>query len=96
MVFDVSKIYEDSDIVEIQFVVEDTGIGIPEEKISRIYDRFYQVDSGMSKRFKGTGIGLSIVKTIADLMGGSIECKSVCGEGSTFCFKAKFAKLKNN
>jgi signal transduction histidine kinase len=64
--------------------VADTGIGIPEEKLSRIFERFYRVDKARSKKTGGTGLGLSIVRHVAENHGGHVTVESVLGEGSTF------------
>ncbi len=72
---------EGSDVV---IEVSDTGIGIPKEEQSRIFDRFYQVDSSPTRTYGGAGLGLSICKEIADLHGGRIEVESDAGKGSTF------------
>jgi two-component system, OmpR family, sensor histidine kinase SenX3 len=64
--------------------VSDTGIGIPEEKLSRIFERFYRVDKARSKKTGGTGLGLSIVRHVAENHGGHVTVGSVLGEGSTF------------
>ncbi len=71
---------------ETEFYVKDTGIGIPEDKIDVIFDRFVQVDFSFSMGYEGAGLGLSIVKAYVDLLGGSIWIKSKQGEGSTFFF----------
>ncbi len=64
--------------------VTDTGIGIPEEQLSSVFEEFTQLDSGSTKRFGGTGLGLSITRHLAQLIGGDIEIQSTVGEGSTF------------
>ena len=64
--------------------VTDTGIGIPEEHLPHIFDRFYRVDRGRSRAVGGTGLGLSIVRQVADLHGGHVRVRSIPGEGSTF------------
>ncbi len=69
---------------ELILEVHDTGIGIPEEQLSKLFDRFYQVDDTATRAFEGTGIGLSLVKELTDLMGGSITVRSTLGEGSVF------------
>lgn len=68
----------------IRIRVKDTGIGIPEEKREQIFQRFFQVDSNLSRQAEGTGIGLYIVKSLVNLMGGNIKIESKLGEGSTF------------
>ncbi|MBT3275038.1 MAG: diguanylate cyclase [Spirochaetales bacterium] len=68
----------------IEIAVEDTGPGIPEDSISKIYDRFYQVDSSPTREHEGTGIGLSIVKELIQVMGGDISTSSILGEGTRF------------
>ena len=69
---------------EIVIQVSDTGIGIPEEKLPRIFERFYRVDKARSKQTGGTGLGLSIVKHVAENHGGRVAVESTPGEGSTF------------
>jgi two-component system phosphate regulon sensor histidine kinase PhoR len=69
---------------EITIAVQDSGCGIAEEHLSRIFERFYVVDKGRSHKLGGTGLGLAIVKHIAQVHGGHITVKSSLGEGSTF------------
>jgi two-component system sensor histidine kinase SenX3 len=69
---------------EIVIRVSDTGIGIPEGKLPRIFERFYRVDKARSKETGGTGLGLSIVKHVAENHGGKVTVESALGEGSTF------------
>lgn len=68
----------------VEFQVEDNGIGIPSEQLSQIFHPFIQLDSSLSRRYAGTGLGLPIVKRIVDLHGGSISVKSEVGQGSCF------------
>lgn len=71
---------------DVLVVVSDEGIGVPEEKVERIFDRFYQIDGSARRRFGGAGIGLAIVKRIIDAHNGDIWVKSKVGEGSSFYF----------
>jgi hypothetical protein len=76
----------------LEFFVEDTGIGISYEHQLRIFDRFYQVDSAVSRQYSGTGLGLSICKGYVELLGGVIEVKSESGEGTKFIFSIPYLK----
>jgi signal transduction histidine kinase/ActR/RegA family two-component response regulator len=69
---------------EITFKVDDTGVGIPPQHLSQIFDAFHQVDGSFGRRHKGTGLGLTISREIARAMGGDIVCASVVNKGSTF------------
>lgn len=77
---------------ELVLIVEDTGVGIPEESKLRIFERFYRVDKGRSKRVGGTGLGLSIVKHIVNFYEGSIEVQSKLMEGTTFIVRLPLKK----
>jgi len=70
----------------IRFSVEDTGIGIPEENLSLIFNKFYQMDGTTRREHRGVGLGLTIVKELIDLLGGEIKVKSKLGKSSLFCF----------
>lgn len=78
------KIYISNYGQGISLIIEDNGIGIPEEDIPRIFERFYRVDKSRSNIIEGSGLGLSIVKHIVILFGGSIEVESELGKGSRF------------
>lgn len=68
----------------VAIAVRDTGIGIPEKDLPRVFERFYRVDRARSRELGGTGLGLSIVKHLAQALGGSVTAASVVGAGSTF------------
>jgi two-component system phosphate regulon sensor histidine kinase PhoR len=72
--------------------VRDTGIGIPEEDLGRIFERFYRVDKARSRALGGTGLGLAIVKHLVQGLGGEISVQSKLGEGSTFVFTLPLAE----
>ena len=80
---------------ELRFVVEDTGIGISEAEQREIFGSFTQADSSYSKRFQGTGLGLTISRRIAKLMGGQVFVESTVGRGSTFYFTLPLHKDSN-
>jgi signal transduction histidine kinase len=66
--------------------VTDTGIGIKPEDMEKIFQPFRQIDSGLTRQYEGTGLGLTICRRLANLMGGEIIVQSVWGEGSVFTF----------
>ncbi|MBK7628035.1 MAG: PAS domain S-box protein [Bacteroidales bacterium] len=68
----------------IQFYVSDTGIGISEDQQTKIFERFYQVDSGEDRQYEGTGLGLSLSKAYIEFLGGKLWVESEAGKGSTF------------
>jgi signal transduction histidine kinase/DNA-binding NarL/FixJ family response regulator len=77
---------ESSGRVSLRFDIQDTGIGIAQDQMARLFDAFTQVDSSSTRRHGGTGLGLTISKQLVELMDGRIGVKSVVGEGSTFWF----------
>ncbi|MEO6547427.1 MAG: two-component regulator propeller domain-containing protein [Ferruginibacter sp.] len=72
--------------IELQFEIRDTGIGIPADKMERLFKAFSQVDSSTSRKYGGTGLGLIICEKLIGLMGGRIDVKSEVDEGTTFTF----------
>ena len=71
-------------VAPLHFIVSDTGVGIPKEKLERIFNRFEQVDSSYSRKYSGAGLGLSISKQLVALMGGRIWAESQIGAGASF------------
>ncbi len=80
----------EDDVVRVE--VRDEGIGIPDDHLERIWDRFYQIDGTTTRRFGGTGLGLAIVKRLVEAHGGEVGVESTVGEGSKFFFKIPVAR----
>jgi len=76
--------------------ITDSGIGISTEKCSQLFDAFIQADSSTTREYGGTGLGLTIVKQLCQLMGGDIEVSSEEGKGSVFCFHLKLQSIDGN
>ena len=85
----------EGEVVTIEFLVRDTGIGIPEEKQPHIFDRFEQAEASTTRRFGGTGLGLSIVKNLVELQKGTIVLFSQQGVGSSFTIELPY-KITND
>ncbi len=88
----VSSVENGDDVVNLQFQVRDTGIGIAEDKISELFKPFAQADSSISRRYGGTGLGLSITQQLVQMMGGTINLSSTLGVGTTITFSIAFAQ----
>lgn len=88
----VRKVDESADKYKLKFSIKDTGIGISEDQLNHIFDRFTQAEESTTRRFGGTGLGLSIVKQLLELMGSEIRVDSIEGKGSEFYFVMEFYK----
>jgi len=82
----VNKRDETEETVQLEFVVEDSGIGIPQEKMDELFQPFIQLQTPFASKQEGTGLGLSICKTLVELMGGTIYATSQVGDGTMFIF----------
>lgn len=91
VVVSTSVLNQSQDKIQLRFEVRDTGIGIAEETMKRMFQMFSQADSSMTRRFGGTGLGLSICKRLVELMGGNIGVRSQIDTGTTFWFELDFA-----
>ncbi len=89
VLIDVKCLRQDQGHAQLRISVEDTGIGIPADKLDHIFDKFTQVDTSTTRRFGGTGLGLSICQQLVQLWEGDIGADSVLGRGSTFWFSLR-------
>lgn len=92
IVVKVEPLQEEGDGIKLRFMVTDTGIGIPKEKQKLVFESFTQADGSTTRKYGGTGLGITISKQLAELMGGEIGLESAEGKGSTFWFTAVFSK----
>jgi PAS domain S-box-containing protein len=92
----VNLLSEDDEHVTIEFVVKDTGIGIPSEKIEYIFKNFQQATNETSRLYGGTGLGLAIAKQLVESQGGTISVISKLGEGSAFSFILSYGKTNSD
>ena len=90
--FSCEVLKENFENANLKFTIEDTGIGIPKDKIGAIFSPFTQSDTSTTKKFGGTGLGLSISKSIIEAQGGILEVTSNLNEGSCFSFEVKLKK----
>ncbi len=86
----------DGEDFHVRIDVKDSGIGIPKDRIDRLFKSFSQVDSSTTRKYGGTGLGLAISKQLIELMGGEIGVTSAAGEGSTFSFTLKLSAAKSD
>ncbi len=92
----VSLLKENKKYSHIKFQVKDTGVGIPSDKIHRIFDSFTQADASVTRRYGGTGLGLTIVKQLVELQNGTIKVESKENKGTTFTFIIPYEKGTSN
>jgi len=86
---------ENNEQASLEFAVADTGMGIADDKLEKIFENFQQATTGTSRYFGGTGLGLAIVKQLVEGQGGKVSVKSKVNEGSVFSFTLKFLKTQS-
>jgi len=85
----------DPDLLRLRFAVHDTGIGMTHDQIAHIFEPFTQADGSITRRFGGTGLGLTIVQRLVLLMGGQVQVESAAGTGSCFSFEVPLRRAPN-
>ena len=83
----------DADVVQLRFSVQDTGVGVPADKVADLFNAFEQADTSTTRRFGGTGLGLAITRHLAQLMDGDVGVQTAQGKGSCFWFTASFDRV---
>ena len=92
----IEQLFEDDNVVKLKFSIKDSGIGMSLEQQAKVFDAFSQADVSTSRKFGGTGLGLTISKKFISLMGGELELTSKEGEGTTFFFSLSLKKSPNS
>jgi CheY-like chemotaxis protein len=89
VLIDVEALDRDAESARLRFTVEDSGIGIPADKLVSVFEKFTQADGSITRRYGGTGLGLAIAKQLVEMMHGEIGVASASGAGSTFSFSLR-------
>lgn len=90
----IHKVSQNDGKIKLAFSISDSGIGMTQSQIKKLFNAFTQADVSTTRRFGGTGLGLTITKNLVDLMGGNLTVESVYGEGSVFSFEIEFGETK--
>lgn len=92
----ISNVKKENNSITLSFAVEDSGVGIPQDRLDMLFQPFSQIDGSYTRKFGGTGLGLAISREIVSLMGGRIWAESEEGKGSKFCFNVNLNYEKQN